>query len=393
LSAHVTTHGPRYRRTARWASTIGLSLALAVPLGGIGGAGAIPASGSAASAYGGSLVNYTSSVDAFPLSYYEFLPAGFNSTIAHPLVIYLHGQQDISGVWVKGGIESDLVQDFLLAGSDGVTARAVVNATSAAGMILIALNSRSGSGWYIDSPCGGPQQQDVMDAIHHEESLRNVSKLYLFGMSMGTEGVQYTASLHPGMFAGIGLVAPVTDLFEDIAYRAYLVRTANATDPWAWSSIQAKEYLFCGVGPGTANASERAVDRMLTNMSPLRFDVNAFLNVPIYITAGGGDDRAPDSVKYWPTWLNVNDTLINRTCHRVIAYGEPNVCSVPLGHLHMRSPTKWTFRFVYELHAGHDISQLDPSDMVAFWEGANPGGYYIGGYPFTTITTNTRLPY
>src|SRR5258708_32242044 len=99
---------------------------------------------------------------------------------------------------------------------------------------------------------------------------------------MGTEGVLGLAGQHPGMFAGVAVVAPVTDLFEDVAYRMTLLD--NSKDPWANVSIQAKARLFCGVLPGTGNASARTVAVDYQNMRPLRFDPSAFHAVPTTVT-------------------------------------------------------------------------------------------------------------
>ena len=336
----------------------------------------------------GTLVNYTSvthsangSVATFPLSYYEFLPPGYNSSMEYPLAIYLHGQQSTTPGSVAGGIMTDMVQDFNVTGAIGKTARAIVNATTVNGMILIAPNTRTGSGWYIDSPCGGPQQQDLQNAIADEQARRNISGMYLFGMSMGTEGTLYTAATHPGMFAGIGIIAPLTDLYEDMYYRQTIVdnATTNLTQPWAYASLQAKAQLVCSSWPAVLTSPQwPALQAEMTAMSPLRFNVSNFSGLPIYATAGGADDRAPNNLAIWPAWLNVNDTFINRTCNRVAAWGEPKVCSVPLWNQHLRNSTLWSFRYVYEKNAGHDLSQLDPWDMVQFWQSKVTGGFYLG---------------
>ena len=53
---------------------------------------------------------------------------------------------------------------------------------------------------------------------------------------------------------------------------------------------------------------------MFQNMSPLRFDPQAFAGIPLYMTAGGLDDRAPNNVSIWPQWMNANNTVVNATC-------------------------------------------------------------------------------
>jgi|GEM_PF-753196 len=349
----------------------------------------------AASALGGPVsVNYSSSVDGWPLSYSEWLPAGFDPTVAHPLVVFLHGQQATTGTWVAGGLPADILGYLGEQSTNGKSARALVAALANASDVLIAPNSRSGAGWYVDSPCGGPQQQDLMDAIVHEEAVRNVSAVYLVGVSMGTEGVLYTAALHPGLVQGIGLVTPVTDLFEDVAYREFLAATQNASDPWAYDSIQAKARLFCGVLPGTGNASEASVALVYQHISPLRFDPEAFAAMRVYVVAGGEDDRTPNNVSIWSPWMNANNTFVNSTCNVAASLGEPANCSQPLGALHLADPQHYAFRFVYEPNGGHGLTALNASDLLAFWTGAAAGGYYLAhGDPPGPITPAPGLAY
>lgn len=342
--------------------------------------------------FGANLVNYSSSVDGWKLSYYEWLPTNYTPTRAYPLIVYLHGQQDTSGTWFVGGLASDLMQSYVPSSTGSVAAdvRAFVNDSQSMGFILIALNSRSGSGWYINTPCGGPQQQDVLDAINHEKNARLVSALYLFGMSMGTEGTLSIAASHR-IFAGIGIIAPVTDMYENVAYRESL--SANNVT-WATTSLVAKAHLFCGVLPGTGNASQQAVAREFENMSPLRFHPQAFIGVPIFVTAGGADDRAPNNVSFWPYWMNVNNTFVNVTCNTQPALGEPSGCSTSMNNVHLVHPTNSEFYFLYEKSAGHDLSQLDPLAMLDYWLGLTPGGFYLGGYPFSPApTVNPNLTY
>ncbi len=343
-----------------------------------------------------SVVHYASSVDGFALSYSEWLPGGFTPDHSYPLIVYLHGQQDTSGRWFPSGLSSDLLQSLTtpMNAADTQTAQALINATRAHGAILIAPNTRSGSGWYINSPCGGPQEQDILDAIAAEKSLRPVGSVYLMGHSMGTEGTLYLAAQNPGLFSGIALVAPVTDLFEDVAYRLTLV--SNPQDPWANVSIQAKAYLFCGVLPGTENSSAQAVAQVFEDMSPLRFDPGTFAHVPIYLTAGGQDDRAPNNLTYWAAWMNANNSFVNATCNYVPSLGEPQppgCAQQTLGSLHLQSPGLYSFRYVYEPTASHTIAQLCPEDLMGFWFGTLPGGYYLGAASSCSIESAPGLSY
>ncbi|HYK94093.1 MAG TPA: hypothetical protein VEY07_08665, partial [Thermoplasmata archaeon] len=150
---------------------------------GNGGGGPPPPPGNA------QLINYTSSVDGVALSYYEWTPPGYNASASYPLAIFLHGQ------YMDGN--ELIVHD----GGPQITA-----AAAAAGFLLISINTpRTTSGFYVNSQYTGPEEQDVLDAIAHEESIRHVGHLYLFGSSMGTLGTYSLAGHHPGMFTGIGL--------------------------------------------------------------------------------------------------------------------------------------------------------------------------------------------
>ena len=340
---------------------------------------------------GYSTVAYGSSVDRWALSYTEWLPTNYVPTSTYPLLVYLHGQQDTSGRWFSGGLPNTLLRALNGTGSEPQTVRLLVSEAQHRGFLLIAVNTRSGSGWYINSPCGGPQEQDVLDAIAHEKLIRHVGSTYLLGMSMGTEGTLYLAARHPGMFRAVGIVGPVTDLFLDVAYRISLAN--DTTKGWALSSLQAKMHLFCGVLPGTSNASQMSVARMFQNMSPLRFAPAAFHGIPIYVTAGGWDNRAPNNPRYWPWWLNANHTFLTSTCSVAARLGEPGQCTTPLDALHLSDSNGYSFRYVWEPRAGHLLTQLYPPDLFDFWSGRSPGGVYVSGYPFTSFVKDTSVPY
>ena len=342
------------------------------------------------------VVPYTSSVDGFSLSFAEWLPVDYSSSKSYPLIVYLHGQQDTSGKWFSGGLTSDLVQALTNRSDapDMMTVESLINDSRAQGAILIALNTRSGSGWYVNSPCGGPQEQDVLDAISFEKERQSIARVFLMGESMGTEGTLYVASQNPSLFSGIAVIAPVTDLFEDVNCRTSLVN--NPSDPWAEVSIEAKAHDFCGVLPGTGNASQIVVARMFQNMSPLRFDPQAFLGIPIYLTSGGLDNRAPNNVSIWSQWMNANNTFVNATCNDVPQLGEPlppNCATQTFDTLHRQDPSGYAFRYVYEPLAAHALAQLDPADLMGFWFGHLPGGYYLGEPLLTAVTPAPALTY
>src|SRR5580658_7837529 len=107
----------------------------------------------------GTNISYTSSVDGFRLSYLEWLPAGYTASQSYPLAVFLHGIHSSNG-FIEGG-----------AGGINDISYSLTSNASSAGFILISLNTRLLDGFYINSPCGGPEEQDVLDAIAHEESL------------------------------------------------------------------------------------------------------------------------------------------------------------------------------------------------------------------------------
>jgi len=334
----------------------------------------------------GTLVNYTSSVDGFALSYEEWLPAGYVSRGAeYPLVIYLHGQQDVTGKWFPGGLPSSLLE-YLNAsstGAEGRAAKAIVQNASLTRTILIAVNSRSGAGFYVNSLCGGPQEQDVLDAIAHEATIRhvNLGRLYLVGSSMGSTGVLTLAGHHPGMFRGVASIASGPDMYEGLAWRQY-----EATQPsgrsWANSSIEGVAALECGVLPSpTANATVLA---LFTYISVARFDPQAFAHVAVYVTGGGLDMRVPNNASLW-NYMQVNNSWVNQTCVVAAADGEPANCTNTFSHLHMVHPGEYLFRYVFESQAPHGLGQLYASDMFAFWMGKVPNGDYVSSYPPTAI--------
>ncbi|MCI4353913.1 MAG: hypothetical protein L3K06_00930, partial [Thermoplasmata archaeon] len=154
-----------------------------------------------------STVNYTSSVDSFPLSYSEILPTGFSSSTRYPLAVEMHGIAVTESTPMRGGYPT--VVDPNTAG-----------AATDAGFILIVPNTRTGDGFYIDSPTTGPQAQDIQDAIHVEQSLRLIGSIYLFGFSMGGMGSLSIGLQHPSEFAGLGAIATFSDIYQLYDYQA-----------------------------------------------------------------------------------------------------------------------------------------------------------------------------
>jgi pimeloyl-ACP methyl ester carboxylesterase len=299
-------------------------------------------------------VSYTASADRFSLSYLESLPRSWDTIHSFPLVVYLHGMGP-STSWVKGGV-----------GGSSVPMPIVVSAYSV-GAILISLNTRSDAGFYVDTACGGPQGRDLLDAIAHEQSARQVSSVYVVGFSMGTIGALAFAATHPSLIEGIALAAPISDVFEQAAYQRGIPQLTSD---------------LCGKVPSpTANPGAVQTYQYL---SPLRFHPENFSQVRIYVTAGGRDTRAPNNFGMWP-YAQVNSTIVNATTIQARAYGEPTPAGTTLLLLHRASPSSYQFRYVYEALAGHSPAQLNADDMFSFLLGSGQTGFYTAGFPPSKI--------
>lgn len=301
---------------------------------------------------------YSSSIDGFPLSYSEWLPAGYNANDTYPLAIYLHGIGSSTN-WVKGGTNlwmSELNTTTL----NGETERALISNASANGFILIVINTRSESGFYANTPCGGPQEQDVLDAIHNEEHLRHIGSLYLIGFSMGSIGSFELAEQYPGMFAGVATAGTMTDFFEEYEYET------NGRVPKSGPSYELNTN-DCGLTPSRYNST---VVSTFENLSG-RFGMSN-LTVPLWVGAGGADNVAPDESHWYSAYQEANDSILVQTCANVSSLGEPGLCS---------GPFNGTLRFVFEPQATHSMAQLDPADIFAFFLGKTGGGQFTSSFP------------
>jgi pimeloyl-ACP methyl ester carboxylesterase len=299
------------------------------------------------------MVNYRSSVDGFPLSFEEWLPSGYMASHAYPLTVFLHGMGTGTAA-VRGGVGATSIPSDIVRGA------------AEFGSILISLNTRSEAGFYANTACGGPQEQDVLDAITLEESDRNVSSVYLVGFSMGSIGAFRIAADHPKLISGIAVAGTITDLFEVYAYDASL-RAAPTT---VISDL-------CGVFPSATNTS--AV-QFFESESPARFSPQNFSEMRIYVTAGGEDVRAANNFSVWP-YAQVNSTFVNSSCQVVSSLDEPASCTTPFSSLARSHPGDYVFRYVYEPTAPHDSLQLNGTDMFEFLFGMLPPGFYTAGFP------------
>jgi len=309
-------------------------------------AGAI---GPSVSAPKSSVLTYASSVDRFPLSLREWLPRSWDSHRAYPLVVYLHGMGSTTG-WTPGGVGGDTVPG------------SIVSSAYSNGIILVSLNTRSDSGFYVDTVCGGPQGQDVLDALAMEQAARHVSAVYLVGFSMGSIGALSIAATHPGLIAGVAIAAPITDLFEQSAYQGGIPQLTSD---------------LCGRTPSTADPG--AV-HLYQSLSPLRFHPQNFSSIRVYVTAGGRDVRAPNNFAIWP-FAHANSTVVNATGDRAAALGEPAPSASTLLALHQATPSAFLFRYVFEALGTHSPLQLNAGDMLGFLTGHRSTGFYTSDYP------------
>lgn len=358
------------------AATTGMVLSLlvlvlvAVPLGSPGAATTtVPPGATSGSRTFGTMTNisYTSSVDGFPLSYEEVLPAHFRGNVNHSLLVYLHGAGSSSAI-VRGGSGNGLTGSYLsnvtLAGR--TLNELLVNASSF-GFIVIAPSPRSAQGFYTNSTCLGPEEQDTVDAIHHEETIRHIQGVYALGDSMGSIAALSLAGHRHGLLLGVAITGTITDAFEEFAYH-----------PSPGSSLVAPT---CGREPSATNVTAQ---RTFAYLSVVRFDPNNFSGVRLWVAAGSLDRDTPNNASRWPFEM-ANDTFLNSSCLVASTYGEPTNCTEPFSTLHLVNATAFVYRFFYEPTATHLIAQLDPKDMFDFFGSRLGGGCLETTFPPTVL--------
>ena len=327
----------------------------------------------AGTSVGEATIDYASSVDGFPLSYSEWLPAGYDANQSYPMAVYLHHIGDGSGQTKAGGFPNDLGPD-----PAGVP---VINAASSNGFVLIAPNTRTGSGFYINSNYTGPQEQDVLDAVAHEESLRSISKVYLFGFSMGAIGTYSVGLHHPTMFAGLGVIASAPDTFEAIAH---LESNAQANAK-AGNAIQSLLTITHGQWPNQSAYAQQ----LISYLSVARFDAGAFANLPVYAVQGSDDPVLPNNPFVWP-YQQANFTYLTSSCVVAAQLAEPANCTTPLATLHAAHPSQYLWRFVYCQGGGHSLAIVNAADMFQFW--LNPSAHVGLAWSEWPSTTPTAPP-
>ena len=306
------------------------------------------------STLGGQIISYSSSVDGTALSYYEWLPNGYDPNATYPLAVFLHGLAQAG--------------DELLTNSGGP---GIIAGAQSDGYLLISINTRTPDGFYVNSPYSGPQQQDVVDAVHHEESLRHVGKLYVFGTSMGSVGSFNLGLNHVLPLAGLGAINACSDVYEAIAWRQQIGLTPE---------LAQIESVTGGQLPGqSAFASALAYQ-----MSPARFYPQNFSGIDFYIVQGGNDNRCPNNPNF-TAWQNANNTVLTSTCTTVPSLAEPPNCTLPLANLSAQDPTHFHWRFVYVPRGQHNLNIMNGPDMFAYFSGRAGDGLVwanSGGTPY-----------
>ncbi len=359
------------------ASTVAVALLLGLPGVALGQPSAPTASVSARGVLQPfTNVSYRSSVDHFPLSYDEWLPAGYNASRPLPLAVFLHGIGN-STVAVRGGVNNFL--DVLRTpSSDGATERSLLENASLHHFIFISLNTRSSAGLYANTPCGGPQMQDVLDAIAHEQALRKISSVYLIGFSMGAFGALEIAGHTPGLVRTIAIAAPATDLYQEYAY---LLSTGNVSGGFD-GLVDLINNDTCRVTPSPTNTT--VDNRVYSFLSVGRFAPQNFSNISVWVSSGGFDTAIPNNGRFWP-YLQVNDSFLLASCRAATTLGEPTGCTASWASLHAAHPGEFLFRDIYEPFGIHSLSQLDPADIFAFFAGTVAPGLYHSTFPPRTI--------
>lgn len=307
--------------------------------------------------YTNATVDYNSSVDGFPLSYSEILPLNYSPATTYPLAVELHGISPTETTPQRGGYPT-------------IVYNTTANAAVDAGFILLVPNTRTGTGFYVDSKYTGPQAQDVLDAIAHEKVLRHIGKVYLYGFSMGSFGALSIGLNHPGMFAGLGAAAAFSDDFELENHLLAINSTALAA-------------AGLGVTGGQWPNASAYARGIFAELSPLRWHPTNASGTPIYVAAGGDDIFATNNPAL-SSYEQANDTVLQSTCQIATAMAEPPSCTVPLAELAALDPANYSYRYVYEPNGPHDYALLNATDLYAFFDHQVPDGTYWGFWPTPT---------
>jgi predicted esterase len=167
---------------------------------------------------------YRSPVDRTLQPYRIFVPDGYDSSQAVPLLIALHG---------AGGDENDFFEDFPQAPLQPEVQRH--------GFILVCPKGRDPHSGYR-----GRAEQDVFDVLAEvqREYRIDARRIYLMGHSMGAYATWRLAVEHPDLFAALGPIAGGGDPKDEVKLRhipQFIVHGANdQTVPVAQSRAMAE---------------------------------------------------------------------------------------------------------------------------------------------------------
>jgi pimeloyl-ACP methyl ester carboxylesterase len=302
-------------------------------------------------------LTYRSSVDDWPLSYQEWLPSGFVSTQAYPLAVYLHDALGTNASWISGG-----ETQFRLASQSW--GPAFIQSARTHGFILIVPNTRTLSGFYVNSPYTGPQERDILDAISHEEIVRSVSSVYLVGNGMGSVGALDLAVHHEAEFAGIGVIGDCGDAYEALQWAQ--AQSMNST---------VREDLQPSGGQWPNQTA--AASTMYYDLSASRFYPQNLTNLSVYYVAGGNDRVCPNNPLI-TSYQQANQTVLRPSCSVASRIGEPSNCTVPMTTESGNLPDNYVWRYDYVASGNHSPAILDPNDLFGFWNFQLPGGLVCG---------------
>lgn len=300
-------------------------------------------------------VNYSSSLDHFPLGYWVSLPVGYNSRLSYPVSLYLHGLMGLINTTQRGGYTSDIV------GSNW--GNNVARAASTGGFILVAPSTRMLDGFYVNSKYTGPQEQDILDAISSVRSHYRISSVYLFGQSMGSIGTYSIVLHHPKLFAGLGIVNDCGDVYAAAYWRII-------------QNIGSKNVITLITGGSFPNQSAYA-QGLFYYLSVSRYYPQNLSGLRLYEANGGADTLCPTSSKIWAQYQQGNNTLLVSTCNTISAFNQPPNCTTTVKSL-WRTNSSFHWRYDFIALGGHSPAILNAPDMYGFWKGLLSGGTVCG---------------
>src|SRR4029077_10266355 len=308
-------------------------------------------------------ITYKSTVDGLTLSYLPYPPTTFSNATTYPLVVFLHGDGTGTTENITGGVGG--VQN----------PGQLQNNSSNYGYIMISPNTRTTQPYYINTPCGGPQAQDILDAIASEERQNKISGVYLTGFSGGSNGALLLAGHHliPGL-RGVATTGTITDIFEVFNF---LNITGSSAHYQGWAAAECSHFL------SPQNTTQW---RTAQYESVFRFAPQNFTSLQVYIASGERDNTVGNSVTFWP-YLQAKSTLITPTSLVSSTLGEPSNTTKSYWNL----TGGHNFVDQYNGPAGHTSVQADWAKVFEFWAGRLASGFYIDSASPATNTSWSTL--